>query len=53
MLKNIKKRLSLNKIEQNLKLNDMNSHERQINSSLNFQKEISEKSKNFEFEKIF
>lgn len=51
MLKNIKKRLSLNKIEQNLKLNDMNSHERQINSSLNFQKEISEKSKNFEFEK--
>ncbi len=51
MLKNVKKRLSLNKIEQNLKLNDFNSFECQLESSNQFKNEINEKILNFEKEK--
>lgn len=51
MLKNIKKRLSINKVEQNLKLNDLTSFSRQLADNIQFQNDINLKILNFNTEK--
>lgn len=51
MLKNIKKRVSINKVEQALKLNDFTSFSRQLTDNLQFENDINEKIINFNSEK--